>query len=290
MKIMNNKILDGKKLAEKLNSELEKQVKKAVEKTGIKPKLATILVGSDPASKIYVNIKHRTCKSVGIDSIVIELDENISREDLLNTIDKINQDNSIHGILLQIPLPEHLRTYTNEFLEKISPLKDADGLHPLTRGKLFDYNEDQGPCTPKGIISLLENNKIELKGKDVVIINRSNLVGKPLIFMLLKRNATVSICHTSTKDINSYIRKADIVIVAVGKPNFITKEKIKEGAIIIDVGINRIEGKLCGDVDFDGVLEKCGKITPVPGGVGPMTVAMLCENTFYLYKKQMKLI
>lgn len=286
--IMSNKILDGKKLAEKLNSELKKRVKKAVEKTGIKPKLATILVGEDPASKVYVNIKHRTCQSVGIDSIIIDLVENISKEELLEKIDKINKDASIHGILVQIPLPEHLRDYTPEFLEKISPLKDADGLNSVTRGKLFDYNEDQGPCTPKGIISILEHNNIDLKGKDVVIINRSNLVGKPLIFMLLKRNATVTICHTSTKDIDSYLQKADIIIVAVRKPKFITKERIKEGAILIDVGTNRIEGKLCGDVDFEGVLDKCGKITPVPGGIGPMTVAMLCENTFFLYKKQME--
>jgi methylenetetrahydrofolate dehydrogenase (NADP+)/methenyltetrahydrofolate cyclohydrolase len=287
---MNEKILDGKKLAEKLNSQLKSEIRKKVEETGIKPKLVTILVGEDPASKVYVNIKHRTCQSVGIDSVVIELDGKISREQLLEEIDKVNNDTSVHGILLQIPLPEHLKEFTAEFIEKISPLKDADGLHPVTRGKLFDYNEDQGSCTPKGIISLLENNNIGLKGKNVVIINRSNLVGKPLIFMLLKRNATVTICHTSTKDINSYIQKADIVIVAVGKPKFITKEKIKEGAILIDVGINRIEGKLYGDIDFEGVFDKCSKITPVPGGIGPMTVAMLCGNTFFLYNKQMKLI
>ncbi|MFX0022793.1 MAG: bifunctional 5,10-methylenetetrahydrofolate dehydrogenase/5,10-methenyltetrahydrofolate cyclohydrolase [Candidatus Hermodarchaeota archaeon] len=287
---MNNKILDGKKLAEKLNSELKIKIENLVEKTGIKPKLVTILVGKDPASQVYVNIKHRTCQSVGIDSSVIELNENISREQLLEEIDKVNNDPSIHGILLQIPLPKNLKDFTSEFIEKISPLKDADGLHPCTRGKLFDYNEDQGSCTPKGIISLLENNNIELKGKDVVIINRSNLVGKPLIFMLLKRNATVTVCHTSTKHINDYIQKADIVIVAVRKPKFITKDKIKEGAILIDVGINRIEGKIYGDIDFEGVFDKCGKITPVPGGIGPMTVAMLCENTFFLYSKQMELL
>lgn len=283
---MNDKILDGKNLADKLNSVLKKQIKKAIEKTGIRPKLATILVGKDLASKIYVNIKHRTCQNVGIESVIIELDEGISKDELLKKIEKLNSDANIHGILLQIPLPEHLRDSTPEFLEKISPLKDADGLNPVTRGKLFDYNEESGPCTPKGIISILENNNIELKGKDVVIVNRSNLVGKPLIFMLLKRNATVTICHTSTKDIDSYLRKADIIIVAVRKPKFITKQRIKEGVIIVDVGINRIEGKLCGDVDFEGVLDKCAKITPVPGGIGPMTVAMLCDNTFTLYKKQ----
>ncbi|MFX1390858.1 MAG: bifunctional methylenetetrahydrofolate dehydrogenase/methenyltetrahydrofolate cyclohydrolase FolD [Promethearchaeota archaeon] len=286
---MNNKILNGKKLAETLNSELKLQIQKAVEKTGIKPKLVTILVGNDPASKVYVNIKHKTCQNVGIDSEVLELEENISKEKLLSKIDQLNKDVEVHGILLQIPLPGKLQEFLLEFLDRISPLKDVDGLTPVNRGKLFDYNEESGACTPKGIISLLENNNIDLKGKEVVIINRSNLVGKPLIFMLLKRNATVTICHTSTKDIESHTRKADILIVAVRKPKFITKDKIKEGAIIIDVGINRVEDKLFGDVDFEEVIEKCGKITPVPGGIGPMTVAMLCDNTFTLYKKQLKL-
>ncbi len=286
---MKNKILNGKKLADKFNTELKEKIKQAVEKTGIKPKLATILVGTDPASKIYVNIKQRTCQEVGINSTIIELDENISKEELFDEINKVNNDPTTHGILLQLPLPKNLREYTPEFLEKITSSKDADGLNPLNRGKLFDYNEELGTCTPKGIIKLLEYYDIELKGKDVVIINRSNLVGKPLIFMLLKRNATVTICHTSTKDIDEYIRKADILIVAVRQPKFITKERIKEGVIIIDVSTNRVEGKLCGDVDFENVLEKCQKITPVPGGIGPMTVAMLCENTFTAYKKQVNI-
>ncbi|MCK4380289.1 MAG: bifunctional 5,10-methylenetetrahydrofolate dehydrogenase/5,10-methenyltetrahydrofolate cyclohydrolase [Candidatus Lokiarchaeota archaeon] len=286
---MKNKILNGKKLADKFNKELKEKIKQAVEKTGIKPKLATILVGTDPASKIYVNIKQRTCQEIGINSTIIELDENISKEELLDEINKVNNDPTTHGILLQLPLPKNLREYTPEFLEKITSSKDADGLNPLNRGKLFDYNEELGTCTPKGIIKLLEYYDIELKGKDVVIINRSNLVGKPLIFMLLKRNATVTICHTSTKDIDEYIRKADILIVAVRQPKFITKERIKEGVIIIDVSTNRVEGKLCGDVDFENVLEKCQKITPVPGGIGPMTVAMLCENTFTAYKKQVNI-
>ena len=286
---MKNKILDGKKLAETLNSELKKQIKKAVDETGIKPKLATILVGNDPASKIYVNIKHRTCQDVGIDSIIVELDENLSKDKILYEINKLNNDRTVHGILLQLPLPKNLRDHTPELLEKISPLKDADGLHPVNRGKLFDYQEELAPCTPKGIIKLMEYNSIEFKGKDVVIINRSNLVGKPLIFMLLKRNSTVTICHTSTKNIDDYIRKADILIVAVRQPKFITKDKIKDGVIIIDVSTNRVEGKLYGDVDFENVFEKCHKITPVPGGVGPMTVAMLCENTFIAYKKQVNI-
>jgi len=286
---MNNKILNGKRLAEKLNLELKSQIKKAAEKTGIRPKLATILVGNDPASRLYVNIKNRTCQQVGIDSIIVELDENISKDTLLNEIDKLNNNPTVHGILLQLPLPNNLKEFTSQFLSKILPIKDSDGLNPLNRGKLFDYNEELAACTPKGIIKLMEHNKIDFRGKDVVIINRSNLVGKPLIFMLLKRNATVTICHTSTKDIDEYISKADIIIVAVKQPNFITKDKIKQGAIIIDVSTNRVEGKLCGDVDFEDVLEKCQKVTPVPGGVGPMTVAMLCENTFNAYKKQVNL-
>ncbi|MFX1328850.1 MAG: bifunctional 5,10-methylenetetrahydrofolate dehydrogenase/5,10-methenyltetrahydrofolate cyclohydrolase [Promethearchaeota archaeon] len=286
---MNDKILNGKKLATELNSKLKEQISKAIKKTGIKPRLATILVGQDPASKIYVNIKHKTCQEVGIESLIIELDEKVSKERLLNEIDKLNNDSTVHGILLQLPLPENLREHVPELLEKISPLKDADGLNPINRGKLFDYNEELAPCTPKGIIALLEHYNIELKGKDVVIINRSNLVGKPLIFLLLKRNATVSICHTSTREIDRYIKNADILIVAVRKPKFITKNIIKEGVVIIDVGINRVEGKLCGDVDFNNVLDKCGAISPSPGGVGPLTVHFLLHNTFIAYKKQLNL-
>ncbi|MFX1572057.1 MAG: bifunctional 5,10-methylenetetrahydrofolate dehydrogenase/5,10-methenyltetrahydrofolate cyclohydrolase [Promethearchaeota archaeon] len=286
---MNNKILDGKKLADELNLDLKKKIKIAVEKTKIIPKLATILVGEDPASKVYVNIKERTSSQIGIETITIKLDKYISKEDLIKKIKQLNEDNSIHAILLQAPLPNELINETPNFLAHISPDKDADGLTPLNRGKLFDYDEELAPCTPKGIITLLEHYNIDLKGKDVVIINRSNLVGKPLIFLLLKRNATVSICHTSTKNIDRYIRNADILIVAVRKPNFITNERIKEGVVIIDVGINRLKDKICGDVDFEGVLDKCSKITPVPGGIGPLTVSFLFQNTFTTYKRQLKL-
>jgi methylenetetrahydrofolate dehydrogenase (NADP+)/methenyltetrahydrofolate cyclohydrolase len=215
-----------------------------------------------------VNIKHKTCGQIGIESESVVLDENISREKLIQKIKELNNDEGVNGILLQAPLPPSLIEYTPRFIEAISPEKDVDGLHPFNRGRLFDYNEELVPCTPKGIIALLDSYDIDLKGKDVTIINRSILVGKPLIFMCLKRNATVSVCHTKTKDINSYIKQADILIVAVGQPKFITENKIKEGVVIIDVGINRVDGKLVGDVDFEGVLEKCSKITPVPGGVG----------------------
>ena len=283
------KILDGRKLADALNLELKKKISQVINQVGIRPKLATVMVGEDPASKIYVNIKHKTSAQVGIDSLMVNLKISTSKKELIKKLKELNNDNSIHGILLQIPLPIHLKEFTSEFLECVSPIKDVDGFHPYNRGKLFDYNESNAACTPKGIIALLEHNNVEIQGKNVTIINRSNLVGKPLIFMLLKRNATVSICHTSTKDIDSYIKNADILIVAVGHPNFITKEKIKDGAVIIDVGTNRIGGKLCGDVDFDNVIDKCSKITPVPGGVGPMTVCFLLQNTFNAFKNQMNI-
>ena len=283
------KILDGRKLAEALNLELKNKISQVINQVGIRPKLATVMVGEDPASKIYVNIKHKTSAQVGIDSLMVNLKISTSKKELIKKLKELNNDNSIHGILLQLPLPPHLKEFSSNFLECISPIKDVDGFHPYNRGKLFDYDESNAACTPKGIIALLEHNNVEIQGKNVTIINRSNLVGKPLIFMLLKRNATVSICHTSTRDIDSYIKNADILVVAVGRPNFITKEKIKDGAVIIDVGTNRIGGKLCGDVDFDNVIDKCSKITPVPGGVGPMTVSFLLQNTFNAFKNQMNI-
>ncbi len=278
------KIIDGKKLAEELNQKLKQQVEKDILKSGIKPKLATILVGDNPASKVYLNIKKRICNKVNIESVSIELDKNVNKNQLLNEINRLNTDPSVHGILLQLPLPQDLIDDTNQFLAAIDPNKDVDGLHPLNSGNLFNYNEYLSPCTPKGIIKLLEYYNIELSGKDVTIINRSRLVGKPLIFMLLKRNATISVCHTKTKDINKYIKNADILIVAVGKPKFIKADQIKEGVVIIDVGITRIDGHLYGDTDFENVLPKVSRITPVPGGVGPMTTHMLMQNTYNAYK------
>lgn len=281
------KILNGKELALKLNLELKDKISSYIKTSGIKPKLAAVLVGDDPASKLYVNIKRKTCSEIGIGSILVDLDKNITKSKLLDEIEKLNKDKSVHGILLQLPLPRDLQPYTSEFIEQIDPIKDVDGLHPINRGKLFDYNEDFVPCTPKGIVTLLEHYNIEIQGKNVVIINRSNLVGKPLIFMLLKRNATVTVCHSYTKNLDGYTKKADILIVAVGKSKFITKEKVKEGVIIIDVGISRENGKLSGDVDFEGVFDKCSWITPNPGGIGPMTVSFLLQNTFNAYKKQL---
>jgi methylenetetrahydrofolate dehydrogenase (NADP+)/methenyltetrahydrofolate cyclohydrolase len=283
---MSEKILDGKALADKLNLSLKDDITKVVERTGIKPKLVTILIGEDPASKVYLNMKKRTCAGLGIESEILELNEHISREKIVDEIRKLNTNNNVHGILLQLPLPKSQAPNTQFYIENISPKKDVDGLTPLNKGKLYDYNETLAPCTPTGIITLLEYYNIDLKGKDVVIVNRSNLVGKPLIFMLLKRNATISVCHTSTINIEDHMRRADILIVAVRQSNFVTKEKIKKGAIIIDVGINRVDGKLCGDANFDDVYEKVDKITPSPGGIGPLTVHFLLYNTFTAYKNQ----
>ena len=282
------KILDGKALAQKLNIELKSEINQLYKISKIKPKLATILVGEDPASHVYINIKRKVCAEVGIESIFIKHLATIHKDELIASIRELNNDDSIHGILLQIPLPDHLKPHIPTFINQISPLKDVDGLHPINKGKLFDYNEEYAPCTPKGIITLLEHYKVNLKGKFTVIINRSNLVGKPLIFLLLKRNATVAVCHTSTIDIENLTKNADILVVAVGKPNFITKEKIKEGVIIIDVGVSRVNGKLCGDVNFDEIFEKCGMITPNPGGIGPLTVSFLMRNTVIAYQNQIK--
>jgi methylenetetrahydrofolate dehydrogenase (NADP+)/methenyltetrahydrofolate cyclohydrolase len=280
------KLLDGKELAEKLNSELKKKINSDYQRTGIKPKLAAILVGDDPASKLYINMKRKLCEKIGIDSILVKLNTKVSNAEIHAKIGDLNKDSTVHGIILQLPLPVKFKPFTLEFMEKINPLKDVDGLHPINKGNLFDYNEEIVPATPKGIITLLEYYNIEIKGKHVVIINRSNLVGKPLIFMFLKRNATVTICHTSTIDIESHIKKADILVVAISQPDFITKDKIKDGVVIIDVGTSRVNGKTRGDVKFNDVFNMCSWITPNPGGVGPMTVSFLLQNTYNAYKRQ----
>jgi len=280
------KLLNGKTLAEQMNSELKNKINLDYQRTGIKPKLAAILVGDDPASKLYINIKRKTCAKLGIDSMLVNLSSEVTNEEIFSKINYLNNDKTVHGMILQLPLPTKFKPHTHEFIEKINPLKDVDGLHPINKGNLFDYNEEFSPATPKGIIALLEYYNIELKGKHVVIINRSNLVGKPLIFMFLKRNATVTICHTSTSGLKNHIKKADILVVAIGQPDFITRDKVKEGVVIIDVGTNRVDGKVRGDVKFDDVIDVCSWITPNPGGVGPMTVHFLLQNTFNAYRHQ----
>ncbi|TXT53174.1 MAG: Bifunctional protein FolD [Promethearchaeota archaeon] len=283
---MEEKILNGKALADQLNSELKQKISSHIKKRSIKPTLATLLVGNDPASEIYINIKRKTGLEVGIDTKIIHLDRNSSKVQVIQEINQLNVEENIHAILLQLPLPAHLKKDLPSIIAEIVPNKDVDGLHPQNLGDLFYKNEKLAPCTPKGIIHLLDHYDIPLKGKNITIINHSTLLGRPLSQMFLNREATVSICHAFTRNIETHTRNADILVVGIGIPNFIQRKHLKPGAIIIDVGINRIEGKLCGDVDFDNVKDKVSKITPVPGGVGPMTVAKLLENTYILYKKK----
>ena len=238
-----------------------------------------MLVGEDPASQIYVRNKERTANEVGFHSVVEKLPETISQEELLEKIKTLNEDDAIHGILVQLPLPKQIDSQT--VLEAIIPEKDVDGFHPVNLGKLLQKDESIVPCTPKGIIRLLEEYEIDLVGKEMVVIGQSTIVGRPMALLGLNRGATVTVCHSRTKDLEKQIARADIIISAVGKPNLVKKEYVKKDAVIIDVGINRLEsGKLVGDVDFDGVKDHVSAITPVPGGVGPMTIAMLLEQTY----------
>ena len=269
-------ILDGKKIAEKIRNQLKEEVEE-LKKEGIIPKLAVIMVGNDPSSKIYVRNKSIACNQIGIEYEEFLLDENTTMEDLLELIEKLNRDDSIHGILLQSPIPKGLDI--NEAFKAIEPNKDVDGFNPCNVGKLCLGQDTFISCTPYGIIKLLEEYGIKLEGKDAVVVGRSNIVGKPMMQCLLNKNATVTVCHSKTIKLERVTKKADILVVAIGKPKFITKDMVKEGAVVIDVGINRIEdGKLCGDVDFEEVKQIASYITPVPGGVGPMTIAMLMHN------------
>lgn len=270
-------IIDGKSIAEEIRTSIKERVSKMKEAMNINPSLTVILVGDNPASQVYVRNKERACIEVGIDSNIIRMSEKTSEQELLDTIKKLNEDRSVHGILVQLPLPEQINE--DKIIAAIDPKKDVDGFHPINRGKLFAGEKSLEPCTPMGIIRLLDHIGYEIEGKNAVIIGRSNIVGKPVALMLLKRNATVTIVHTRTKDIKSITQTADILVVAVGRAKIVDSSYIKEGAVVIDVGINRLDGKLCGDVDFDDVKDKAGYITPVPRGVGPMTIAMLLENT-----------
>jgi methylenetetrahydrofolate dehydrogenase (NADP+) / methenyltetrahydrofolate cyclohydrolase len=248
-----------------------------------KPGLAVILVGENPASKIYVGIKRKTCEEVGIYSEERKLPEKTSERELLALIEKLNGDEKIDAILVQMPVPAHISS--EKVLSAISVSKDVDGFSPVNIGKLVDGNEEIVPCTPKGIIRMLEEEKIEISGKHAVIVGRSAIVGKPVAMLLLNRDATVSVCHSKTNNLAEITRQADILVVAVGRAGMITADMVKDGAAVIDIGINRVDGKITGDVDFDSVKENAGWITPVPKGVGPMTVAMLLENTMQLYRR-----
>lgn len=269
-------ILNGKEVSQKIKEGLKREVEE-LKGNGIFPKLAVIMVGEDPSSKIYVRNKSIACMEVGIEYEEYLLNDNTTMDELLGLIDKLNKDDSVNGILLQSPIPRGLDI--NEAFKAIDPKKDVDGFNPCNVGKLCLGQETLISCTPYGIIKLLEEYGINIEGKDAVVVGRSNIVGKPMMQCLLNKNATVTICHSKTIKLERATKKADILVVAVGKPKFITKDMVKEGAIVVDVGINRGEdGKLCGDVDYDGVSEVASYITPVPGGVGPMTIAMLMNN------------
>ena len=277
-------IIDGKKLAKQIRENLKIECEELKEK-GINPKLAVIMVGDDKASKIYVKNKSKACNEIGIKYEEYLLDENINQNELIELIEKLNNDKTVHGILLQSPVPEGLDI--NEAFRKISPEKDVDGFNPTNVGKLALNQDTFVSCTPYGIMRMFEAYNIDLEGKKVVIIGRSNIVGKPLMQCCLNKNATVTICHSKTKNIKEHIKDADVVISAIGKPEYVTADMVKDGAIVIDVGINRTEdGKIVGDVDFENVSKKASYITPVPGGVGPMTIAMLMNNVIKACNKQ----
>ncbi len=250
----------------------------ALKEKGINPGLAVIIVGEDPASQVYVRNKERACDECGIYSEKYALPKETTQEELLNLIDKLNKKNDISGILVQLPVPEHIDEKT--VINAIDPKKDVDAFHPVNVGKIMVGNYDFVPCTPAGVMELIDESGIDVSGKECVVVGRSNIVGKPQAMLLLHKNGTVTICHSRTKDLKAKTKNADILVAAVGIPNFITGDMIKEGAVVIDVGINRLENKkLCGDVEFESAQKVAGAITPVPGGVGPMTIAMLMKNT-----------
>ena len=275
-------LINGKEVAEKIKLQVKEEIK-SLDKDVT---LAVVIVGDNPASKVYVNNKKKACKLVGIQSLEYGLPENTSEDELLSLIDRLNNYNYVDGILVQLPLPRHINT--DMVIERINPEKDVDGFTAINTGKLWLGQYDIAPCTAIGVIELLDYYNIDIAGKHCVIVGRSNIVGKPVAALMLERNATVTVCHSKTQNLYDITRTADILITAVGKPKFITRDMVKDGAVVIDVGINRDEnGKLYGDVDFENVKDKTTAITPVPGGCGPMTVAMLVKNTLEAAKSQM---
>lgn len=283
---MTSKIIDGKAISLQIKSEIKTETENFISETGIIPGLAFILIGEDPASEVYVRNKGKACDSLGFHSVTEKLSPEVSEDLVLDLIHKFNKDKKIHGILVQLPVPEQINE--QKILEAIDYKKDVDGFHPVNAGNLVIGKKCFIPCTPFGVIELLKRYKVDTEGKNVVVIGRSNIVGKPVANLLLKKefNSTVTVCHSRTKNIKEHTRNADILIAAIGKPDFVKKDMVKDGCVIIDVGINRVEDensktgyKLTGDVDYNDCFEKCGMITPVPGGVGPMTIAMLMRNT-----------
>jgi len=272
------RLIDGKALALQVREGLATESAAVLSKTGMKPGLATILVGDDPASHLYVKSKQKACDAAGIYIDDHKLPASTTQAELLALIEKKNADPKIHGILVQLPLPKHVDSKV--VLEAVSPDKDADGFHPYNFGRLVEGHPVFEACTPKGVIKMIESTGVSIEGKRAVVLGRSNIVGKPLALMLLQRNATVTICHSKTKDLPSVCREAELLLVAIGKAKFVTSDMVREGAVVIDVGTNRLpDGKVVGDVDFEPVSQKAGWISPVPGGVGPMTIAMLLDNT-----------
>lgn len=277
-------IIDGKDISQKIRSEVKAATEILIKEKGVTPGLAVVLVGDNPASKVYVGSKEKACIEMGFYSEKHVLPVTASQDELLKLIDKLNKDKNIHGILVQLPLPKQINE--DLVLEAISPGKDVDGFHPYNVGRLAVGKPLFQPCTPYGMMKMLEYSNISVEGKHAVIIGRSNIVGKPIALMLLQKSATVTICHSKTKDLKAEVKRADIVVAAIGKPEFVTGDMLKEGAVVLDVGINRLEsGKLVGDVDFASAEKVASAITPVPGGVGPMTIAMLMYNTLESAKR-----
>jgi methylenetetrahydrofolate dehydrogenase (NADP+)/methenyltetrahydrofolate cyclohydrolase len=278
-------LIDGKKVSEEIRNRLAEEIQRLKKKTGKTPGLATVLVGDDPASAVYVRNKNKICGELGFQSFEKKLSADTSEEKLLQLVGELNSNQDIHGILVQLPLPNQIDS--EKILEAIDPKKDVDGFHPVNVGKLVVGNALLTPCTPTGIIELLDRYDIEISGKHAVIIGRSNIVGKPVSMLLLQRNATITICHSRTQNLEEVTRSADILVAAVGRAKFVTEEMVSEGTVVIDVGINRVDGKLTGDVDFEPVSKKASHITPVPGGVGPMTIALLMGNTLKAFKESL---
>lgn len=280
-------IIDGKAISAAVRAELKSETEALIASTGVRPGLAVIIVGEDPASQVYVRNKRRACDEIGYYSESYELPANTTQEELNALVDKLNADPHIHGILCQLPLPKHLDE--NQVILRIDPKKDVDAFHPYNVGKIMIGDYSFLPCTPAGVMVLLERSGIDVAGKECVVVGRSNIVGKPQAMLLLHANGTVTICHSRTRNLAEVCRRADILIAAIGKPEFFTADMVKEGAVVIDVGMNRkADGKLCGDVDFASVAPKASYITPVPGGVGPMTITMLMKNTLTAAKESVK--
>ncbi len=282
---MSAKIIDGKSVSAAVKAKVASEASQIKEKLGIDIGLAVVIVGNDPASRIYVNNKKKACELCGFKSFEFAMPEETTQDQLLELIDKLNGDKNVNGILVQLPLPKHLDE--KSVINRIRPEKDVDAFHPVNVGKIMIGDYSFLPCTPAGVMELIASTGTDISGKECVVVGRSNIVGKPMAMLLLHKHGTVSICHSRTKDLAEVCRRADILVAAVGKARLITEDMVKDGAVVIDVGMNRMEnGKLCGDVDFDGVSEKASFITPVPGGVGPMTIAMLMKNTLTAAKLQ----